>query len=744
MWKSRAGTVSISLVLLIAPLFAFHSVLIDSARVKMAERQTEIASKAALRSVLSAYDPVLQTYGLYGLGISPEQSSELFAQVLEQNLSPGGGGTFRLVEASPVSESLKPLYTLANSAVFERQVLEEMKYRAPVEFTLNVTDKLLNGSKATSMLSGLSKFTEQAGKIEELIVEREKELDGAWAKAQEIAEKASIYRNYYAVKLGRLDELSRLIGLRQAEEVRGQIQTIRSQAEALNRTITERKASMAELIRAGVQAAEVLAAMSQSISELERSAAQLYAQIDELERILLYIAEYTLLLPATKMEAKRDQVILTEQTQAVFQTLDRAKALDDRIREEMGGLPADSGIAPETLHAATMPDAYYIAYKTGLGGISAMFSGFESALDATTLFAGDTRFDSVRMEILSESNDAYAGKAVQFLNEQRAEEERRTAQTGRIAQLKRQEQERYAHIWDQVRKIWADCGGGTEEAYKALTDDSDSANPSFYRKYMDYNRVSSSETSGVEELGSAEEAKERTKGTIDKLLGGLANAAGQFRDEMYINEYALTKFNYRTYGKETGKDGVLKPDYERSGRASHELPNQEAEYLLYGLNSCLKNQSAAYTEMFTLRLAVRTAEALMSPEAKIVAAGSPLLTILWAIAEGGVKAYSDMTKLVNGEEVPVSDKLPDTVTMNYKDYLRLFLLLHTKREPMNARMQSLIELNTGTDLRETPVYMQARTETKVRLWFMPYSMSLFGYPVEGRQAAITKTAALSY
>jgi len=743
-WKSRAGTVSISLVLLIAPLFAFHSVLIDSARVKMAERQTEMASKAALRSVLSAYDPVLQTYGLYGLGISPEQSSELFVQVLEQNLSPGGGGTFRLVEASPVSETLKPLYTLANSAVFERQVLEEMKYRAPVEFTLNVTDKLLNGSKATSMLSGLSKFTEQAGKIEELIAEREKELDGAWAKAQEIAEKASIYRNYYAVKLGRLDELSRLIGLRQAEEVRGQIQTIRSQAEALNRTITERKASMAELIRAGVQAAEVLAAMSQSISELERSAAQMYAQIDELERILLYIAEYTLLLPATKMEAKRDQAILTEQTQAVFQRLDRAKALDDRIREEMGGLPADSGISPETLHAATMPDAYYIAYKTGLGGISAMFSGFESALDATTLFAGDTRFDSVRMEILSESNDAYAGKAVQFLNEQRAEEELRTAQTGRIAQLKRQEQERYARIWDQVRKIWADCGGGTEEAYQALTDDSDPAIPSFYRKYMDYNRVSSSETSGVEELGSAEEAKERTKGTIDKLLGGLASAAGQFRDEMYINEYALSKFNYRTYGKETGKDGVLKPDYERSGRASHELPNQEAEYLLYGLNSCLKNQSAAYTEMFTLRLAVRTAEALMSPEAKIVAAGSPLLTILWALAEGGVNAYGDMTKLVNGEEVPVSDKLPDTVTMNYKDYLRLFLLLHTKREPMTARMQSLIELNTGTDLRETPVYMQARTETKVRLWFMPYSMSLFGYPVEGRQAAITKTAALSY
>jgi hypothetical protein len=103
-----------------------------------------------------------------------------------------------------------------------------------------------------------------------------------------------------------------------------------------------------------------------------------------------------------------------------------------------------------------------------------------------------------------------------------------------------------------------------------------------------------------------------------------------------------------------------------------------------------------------------------------------------------------MTKLVKGEEVPISTKAPDTLTMNYKDYLRLFLLLHTKSGPMTARMQSLIDLNTGRDLRETAVYMQARTETQVRLWFIPYTLAAFGYPVEGNRANVSKTASLSY
>ncbi|PYI55877.1 hypothetical protein [Paenibacillus flagellatus] len=745
MWKSRAGTVTVSLVLLIAPLFAFHAALIDAARVRMAERQAETATKAALRSVLSAYDPALQSYGLFGLGVKPEESDKLFTDVLKRNLNATGGGAFRLTEAVPSSHAIQPLYTLANRTVFERQVLEEMKYRAPVEFAVSVTDKLKNRSGATAMLAGVSAFADKAKQIGRLVDERESRLDDAWADARDLAEKASIYRGYYAKKLERLDELCRLIGLRDAEEVRRSIQSLRSQAEELRRTIADRQAGLAELVRAGVQAPQQIAAIAQSIGQLEQSVGALQTQIGELEKILEYIAEYTLLLPATKLEAKRDQAILAGLTQRVFTQLDEAKALDERIRAETGSLPADSGIPAEALQVASLPDAYYIKFRTGLGGIGALFGGFETALDATTLFTGANKFDSARMATLTASNEAYGQKASQFTGEQRIEEDKRAAAAERLTRRKREEKLRFAQLWDQARKIWAECGGADDESYRKLElGDPSAGKPSLYRQYSDYNRSEAENGTSVDELDDAEEAIDRTKGMIDRLLEGLTAAAGQFRDELYVNEFALTKFNYRTYGKEKGADGKPKPDYERSARGSHKLPNQEAEYVLYGLNSCQSNQAAAYTEMFAIRLAVRTAEALMSPESKVTAVGSPMLTLLWAIAEGAIRAYEDMTKLTNGEEVPVTAKAPEAVAMGYKDYLRLFLLLHTKREPTTARMQSLIELNTGRDLRGTAVYVQARTETKVRLWFMPYTMAAFGYPIEDGKAVVSKTASLSY
>lgn len=745
MWKSKAGSVSIALVLLIAPLFTFHAALIDAARVKMAERQAETATKAALRSVLSAYDSSLRAYGLFGLSYSSEESAKLFKQVYEANLHANDSESFRLVEPLPFSESLKPLYTLGNRAVFERQLLEEMKYRAPVEFVLNVTDKLQKKSSAASMLNGVSQFSQRAEQIEQLITERDSELDAAWANTQQMVEKASIYKSYYAAKLARLNELRQLIGLHDAEELKRSVQTLQAQADELRRAITERQATLAAMAQAGVQAVEALIAIQQSIQEMERRWNELYLKIQDLEQILRYIAEYTLLMSTTKMEAAQDQNVLADMKRTIVEMLDRAKALDGEIRTEAGSLPSEFGTDQEMANGATMPDSYYLKFKTGVGSISALYNGFEAALAATTLWLGENRFDSTRMEVLASSNAAYGQKAAQFAGEQRSEEQKRSSHQANVSNRKKEERKRYSEIWDQARKIWAECGVDSAAPYKVLeTGDSAVGTIPLFRKYTDYNRVSGSSSQSWGEMGDADQALKSTTSLINKLLSGIASAAGHFRDELYINEFALTKYNYRTYGKETGPDGKPKPDYEASQRGGHALQGQEAEYLLYGLDSCLKNQSAAYAEMFALRLAVRTAEALMSPEAKAASMGNPLLMLLWALAEGAAKAFVDMTKLVNGEDVVVTSKAPPSLTMNYKDYLRLFLLLHTKREPMIARMQSLVELNTGRDLTKTTVYMQAQTETKVRLLFMPYTTAAFGYPIDGNKATVWKTASLSY
>jgi hypothetical protein len=745
LFKSGAGSVSAVLILLVAPLLVFHAALIDSARIKLAERETETATKAGLRSALSAFDPELQRYGLYAVGHTQDESEALFRHVFEENLRGAETGGFRLASAEYSEASVKPLYTLANWSVLERQILEEMKYRAPIEFAFQVLDKLRNGTNTESMLRGAVQYSVRAKQIGEKMDERDRILDEAWRTSLSLTQKINAMRNSYAAKLNEIYSLAQRIGVQDAEELRRNISALREQASGLETAISQQRSALADLLRNAVNAGEQAAQMMMAIAAMEQNLAALYAKISEMETILQLIAQYMVLMSTAKLEAEKDRDTVEQLARDILQQIDRAAETDAQIRE-LAAAPteADSGISAEALASATMEDAYYIRYRSGISGIAALFNGFQTALEATQPFIGKYPFDSVRKAELDASIEAFAHKTAQFSAEQRLAEERRAAKAEELGRRTGQERERLDSVLDQARQTAILCSAGDEAYYRKLEIGETGSGMPLFQKYMEYNRVTAGPKAEAPKIGKPDEIGRHTFGLAEQMLERLANAAGQMRDELYVNEFALAKFNYRTYGIEKGNDGQAISDPERAKKLSHVLQGQEAEYLLYGLNSCMANLSAAYAEMFSLRLAVRTAEALMSPDRNVLSFGSPLLTLAWALAEGASAAFADMGKLTNGEEVPVTAKGPDTVTMNYKDYLRLFMLLHTKREPMLARMQSLIELNTGRQLELAAASIQASAETKIRLWFMPYTLSVFGNEIEGNRAVIRKTAGLSY
>jgi hypothetical protein len=201
------------------------------------------------------------------------------------------------------------------------------------------------------------------------------------------------------------------------------------------------------------------------------------------------------------------------------------------------------------------------------------------------------------------------------------------------------------------------------------------------------------------------------------------------RDELFINEYALDKFNYRTWG--VGEAALQQGAPARSNPGGHPLVRQEAEYLLYGFNSCDLNLSAAYGEMFLLFFGIRTAEALMDPAAGAAGAVAPLAALLKAAAEGAVRAVQDMHTLTGGGAVSLFQKL-GAFKVTYKDMLRVMLLLHPNQSSVLIRMQALLELNTGTDLTQTTTYVQGTSSGSVNVWFLP-----------GVLRAIGKTGAVS-
>lgn len=172
-WKSKKGSVSLFLLILLTAIFFFNAVLIDYARIWAARLQADRAMSAATRSVLSNYDRELQEkYGLYGTNIFSDVSMKsLLDGVVNKNIDvPEGSSTDYLnlkLDNSTLNEDDSQTHTLADRNIFTMQVLDDMKYKGPVEFSLamltplsEMAGKLKKSSSETKALDSMDKDNE--------------------------------------------------------------------------------------------------------------------------------------------------------------------------------------------------------------------------------------------------------------------------------------------------------------------------------------------------------------------------------------------------------------------------------------------------------------------------------------------------------------------------------------------------------------------------------------------------------
>jgi hypothetical protein len=741
------------LILIIVPIFLFQAVLIDFARVKLAEKESATAAQAAVRSVMSAYDNELQTIGLYGLGIDQDKALDIFQSVFTNNLSGSvSEGAFHFIKTEPINHGnrLTPVYTLANHTVFKRQILEDMKFKAPIEFALEITDKFKKSGASSSFNQG-SQFAKEAEALEKLIDKRDEELDEAWHLFQQLRAKVAIYHSYYASRLGELSSLASEIGLNNIDEIKANLLQIRSQLQSLRRSLDQLNGTLSSLMNAGIQGKESIVALLQSKQSLENEVSKLISKQNDLERILGLITKYIALVAATKLEASANQKDISSLQQAFEPALQAAKKTNDELRLQLKrilGEQAGSGKVFEAFQSVKLlEDDYFHSYQTSVGSISALFSGFESAVGSISLTSTNS------IGAAESANEAYANAMGEAYTRLSQLEQERNADRNRISTSKREQRNKIQAVLDQAKQAIggcrvADTTNGDAPLYARLQAPESKDEKGLYQTYLAANAKK-------EEIGSNASYELDKPDNVSlkamSMLETFTNAAEGVRDELFLNEFALTKFNYRTYGLEKDSSGKVLTSNERFDPGKHPLASQEVEYLLYGFSSCLGNVTSAYGEMFSFRLAIRTLEAFMDPKNELLNVGSPLLVLLVAAAEGAVQAFQDMHKLVNGERVELSAKLASpALSLSYKDYLRIFLLLHSNNSKLMARMQALIELNTGRDLREVTTYLQGHAESSVRLWFIPGMMKLadgmgiLGCDVKGKGCVITETSVFSY
>jgi hypothetical protein len=491
---------------------------------------------------------------------------------------------------------------------------------------------------------------------------------------------------------------------------------------------------------------ESIASIIQSKQVLQSQLNDLAVVQNELDKILKALIKYAGLLIQIKQEAASESLIIASYQGEIEPLLIRAKHTNDNLRNEleriMGGSNGSNKLYDAFKSVKVLNDDYFHSYSSSVAAVLALFNGYKGTISSIYLF---TLANTNRAKA---TNDAYENTANEFFVKQSKIEEQRMGEQKQLTANKLAQKNKIQAVLDQAKLVMGGCSSNDQSFFSILQDPEVPTKEGLYQKYQAINNHVAVIGSGVSyDLDKSDKVSLKAM----DMLGAFASIAEGSRNELYLNEFALTKFNYRTYGFEKDINGQPKISNERINPGSHKLALQEVEYLLYGFSSCQANISSAYAEMFSFRLAIRTLEALLDPKKELLNAGSPLLVLLAAAAEGAAKAFMDMNELVKGNQVELSSKLASSVlTLTYKDYLRIFLLLHSNDTKLMARMQALIELNTGKDLQNQTTYVQGHATSTVRLWFIPGIMrlisgsDLLGCKVNMNRCEITRTSALSY
>lgn len=159
--KEQRGTITVFLLIIFAALLILAGLIVDATRILVAERKIDSALQSAARSVLADSDPDLAgQFGLYGVNYA-NKATELERYLLNNLQERHQGFAFvdyRIEKATLVA---LPEESLLNNEVFEQQILQYMKYKAPLRITENVVQKFRQGAFSKKTQAG-KKATEAA------------------------------------------------------------------------------------------------------------------------------------------------------------------------------------------------------------------------------------------------------------------------------------------------------------------------------------------------------------------------------------------------------------------------------------------------------------------------------------------------------------------------------------------------------------------------------------------------------
>lgn len=709
LWFRKDGTVTIFCTLMMTVLILFFMVLLDYARILLFHRTTESAAMLSIQSVLSAYDQqIYEQYGLFGRGGT--DNNDLFKEVVQANYGTSMSlfslkKTFDLAPLEIGEMSVTTDHYLGEYDVFRRQVLEEMKYKAPIEFTLEFMDNWLTLSDSVSQAESMM---DTMNRLEDLFHDRENKLEKALELQKMLGEQLP-ESNYYKYATSKLRGVAS--GYSSYHSWIKYQSNIMMQLQSDSLTKEQREELENESTKYDEQISSYLNSYNQLSKYMRMYSTDLQTTSDQIStEIISNIATASTLNNTIKIQYELYMKSEQEGT-TVTDSDDLAQQLSSLTFDDEGLVRPDQFFKDYRKEIQTQQQLLndYINHNNSL--LSELSSAINSPNVASAVSAKQTYLNQLMTKSTSlkqQYETAYYSPATILL----FWKEQVTSTKFVKDQLKQNEKE-YSEQLSGLASI-TDLLGDKEklkeykEQYKKLEERYDFN----YRINQEQGEAEENDSKDDEDSGrkQAQAATFQLKSILQSMGGMVLNA----RDHVYLNEYIMNRYTHFPLGNSTYVANDIDAellDYSK----------QEVEYIIYGVHEPLENVLLAYGEIFAFRFAIRTIEGLIANRAL----GNPLLVFSAAVVHGIRAAMVDMQQLLTKGSTELSKYVP--VQIDYAQYLRLFLIMHAGgRDKRLSRMIAVIEQNLSITLLSVPTSITGQVTTTMSLWSLPGISKMIG------------------
>lgn len=771
------GAISVFMVIVYIWVFILMGVLVDGARIRMAEAQAEEIQQIANETMLTYYNRALyEYYDLFGESkISADAMGSMIQEIMQQSMSLELNGDLKEVmdskwvfslsgrsyfdpyDLTVDSISVGSNINLLDKDVFISQVNDAMKYSGPLVLVNNFLNLIDSFGAASEGMAAVSECTDAVSDLSEKIE----------AYQDQIEKLRYMLYNFCEEPAGFLNSAERT-----SAEAFEPIEYAEAFDEAVERKLASLRTKIQEMQKEENEGKDVAAKKNEINGEIINIFNTYYQKMGKIkangEELDERISEAIRAGESLKGEITGKQSELN--TKGMSQS-------NTDVGEIYSGFSDSLGSAQESIDGYTRTLVEIRSYVQNVhkgSGNSLSWEEFKtSALDIceqlkenydpeTTKMAEDiivSQFSWMQNTQLKDILSALDGLKRVEIDDTQLKEAEESVKNGQKSSAAPESTEDMIDDTDRLGKVITISETSSEDTVETTLDSK-------------YDRK------------NAKEQSKEVSGSITSLMGTLlGNAAEALMDNLYSDAYILTNFrNYvHTYkmlnedgSNNSGKDGYdtvanikflegEKNLLTREQFQKIETTCAEAEYVLYGMQDTKACVAAAYATIYGYRLALDYVSVFLTSDfRKIVmnsaeAAGiyAPLVIALLPFAWAIPRAASDMIMIMQGKCTPLiftdeDDWIEtdyadsDQYLAGYSDYLLIMLLMMNEDKKIE-RMQDIIQMNMRTidsnfTLEKALVNVYAQSTCSVKYLFMTQAFMPASTRMDGRYSFEVKTS----